>query len=236
MLILMARLNFRMLLCDDNNSWPNNLFLDGFVYESIGDDSPKDAKNRIEWLQKQYGRKNKINQEFRPQPYEQLASVLQKSGLEDDAKKILIAKNEDRVKWGPQLTLSEFIWYRIFGPIIGYGYKPLDALWWIGAFILIGFLIFKVGHKAGVIVQTEKKEYEKFNALVYSIEMFVPVLDLYMKKYWIADANKSGTLKLKKLSLTIKGKYIRGYMWIHIGLGWLLTTLLIVGLTGLVKT
>ena len=29
--------------------------------------------------------------------------------------------------------------------------------------------------------------------------------------------------------------WLRGYLWFHIGCGWLLTTLLVVGLTGLVR-
>jgi hypothetical protein len=49
------------------------------------------------------------------------------------------------------------------------------------------------------------------------------VVDLGMAKYWIPDANK------------LWGAVIRCYMWVHISAGWILTTLLIVGLTGLVK-
>ncbi len=224
------------VLWDDEKSWPadGNLFLDGFVYENIGDDAPKDAKSRIEWIQRQYDPNKKVPQ-FRPQPYEQLATVL------------LITKNKDRIRWGPKLSTNEFVWYRIFGPIIGYGYKPLNDLRWIGGFILLGFGLFGIGFIKDVIVPTEKdayvpgkrrqlrKGYPKFSffgALFYSIEMFVPVLDLHMKKYWRPDANKSG--KILRF-IPVRGDFIRGYMWVHIILGWILTTLLIVGLTGLVK-
>jgi sRNA-binding regulator protein Hfq len=217
------------VLWDDSNSWPkkNNLFLDGFVYENIGDESPKDARSRIEWLNRQ-GEKR-----FRPGPYEQLAKVLEKSGHNKDAIMVRIEKEEKITKLG-----GFGLWGRFWGDVlwvtIGYGYRPWRALYSIGLFILIGFIVFRSGHKAGVIVQADKEAY-KFNALIYSIDMFVPVLDLCMKKYWMPDANRSGTLKLNKRSFTIRGSFIRGYMWFHIGAGWILTTLLIVGLTGLVK-
>jgi sRNA-binding regulator protein Hfq len=212
------------VLWDDEKSWPadGNLFLDGFVYENIGDDAPKDAKSRIEWIQKQYD-PNKKAPQFRPQPYEQLATALQKSGYENDVKQVLISKNKDRIKYGPKLTFSEFLWYRIFGLIIGYGYDPLNALKYIVVIIVLGFAVFWGGHKAGVIVQVEEKPYHKFTAWVYSLDMFVPVLDLRMAKYWIPDANKRW------------GAVVRWYMWLHISAGWILTTLLIVGLTGLIK-
>ena len=203
------------VLCDDEKSWPakGNLFLDGFVYENIEDSAPKDAKSRIEWLSRQ-----DANQ-FQPGPYEQLAKVLEKIGHNEDAIKIRIEKEEKLTR------LSSFGWWtRLWkGTTIGYGYRPWQALWWIGAFILIGFIVFWSGHKAGIIVQAEEKTYNKFNALMYSIDMFVPVLDLRMAKHWIPDANKSW------------GAVIRWYMWVHISAGWILTTLLIVGLTGLIK-
>lgn len=227
------------VLWDDEESWPDegNLFLDGFVYEDIGDDAPKVAKSRIEWLQGQYD-PNKESPQFRPQPYEQLAAVLQKSGHENDAKQVLITKNKDRVKYGAKLTFGEFLWYRIFGPIIDYGYKPLKALWWMGAIIVIGYVFFGIGYITRVIVPVGKdayvsgkrrqlrKGYPRFGIigdLIYSLDMFVPVIDLRMAKYWMPDANKRW------------GAIVRWYMWFHIAAGWILTTLLIVGLTGLIK-
>jgi sRNA-binding regulator protein Hfq len=231
------------VLWDDEKSWPErgNLFLDGFVYDDICDYAPKDSKGRIDWLDRQGEEK------FRPGPYEQLAKVLNKMGHSEDAKKILIEKEKKITK------LSNFGWWRRFwrGVVlrftIGYGYRPWQALWFIGAFILIGFIVFGNGYKAGVIVPAEKDAYisgqggqlrdgyPKFNTFVYSIDMFVPVLDLHMKKYWRPDANKLGMLRFKKWSFHIRGDFIRGYMWVHICFGWILTTLWVVGLTGLVK-
>jgi sRNA-binding regulator protein Hfq len=220
------------VLWDDANCWPakGKLFLDGFVYENIGVYAPKDAKSRIEWLNRQ-----DANQ-FQPGPYEQLAKVLEKMGHNEDAIKIHIEKEERLTR------LSSFGWWtRLWkGSTIGYGYRPWCALNWMGGFIGFGFVLFGIGYISGVIVPVEKdaylfgghqlrKGYPRFTilwclgALIYSVEMFVPVIDLRMAKYWIPDTNKW------------LGAIICVYMWIHIIFGWILTTLLIVGLTGLIK-
>jgi hypothetical protein len=59
----------------------------------------------------------------------------------------------------------------------------------------------------------------KFNSLVYSIDTFVPLVNLYQAKYWLPN-----------------NRFLRLYHWVHIAFGWILTTLLVVGLTGLVRT
>lgn len=227
------------VLWDDEKSWPakGNLYLDGFVYENIYDKAPSSAKSRIDWLNRQGEEK------FRPGPYEQLAKVLEKMGHSEDAKKILIEKERKMIKLGG-LSWSSRLWKRFLGLTICYGYRPLRTLGWIIAIIGIGTGIFWRGYQAGVIVPVEKdayvsgqggqlrEGYPKFNPLMYAIDEFVPVLDLHMKKYWRPDANKSG--KLLRF-IPVRGDFVRGYMWVHICLGWILTTLLVVGLTGLVK-
>ncbi len=207
------------ILWDNPNSWPERgrLFLNGLQYNEIGDDAPKDAESRIEWIRRQYNLNN-LKGQFRSQPYEQLATVLKKSGHINDAKKVLIAKNEDKVKWGPKLTFSERLWYRIFGPMIGYGYQPLKALWWVVGFIISGWIFFLIGYRNNRIIPSESKNYPKFNSLVYSIDTFVPLVNLYQAKYWLP-----------------RSRLLRLYHWIHIGAGWILTTLFIVGLTGLIR-
>lgn len=217
------------ILLDDKKSWPakGNLFLDGFTYENIGDYSPKDAKSRIEWLNRQG------DEQFRPGPYEQLAKVLEKMGHHEDAIKIHIEKEKKITKHGGFGWWGRF-WRVVLYWTIGYGYRSWWALYWMGGFVLFGFGLFGIGYITGVIVPMEKDEqigrlrkgYSKFSilgALVYSIELFVPVVDLRMAKFWIPDANKWW------------GDVIRWYMWVHISAGWILTTLLIVGLTGLIK-
>jgi sRNA-binding regulator protein Hfq len=245
-------------LYDDAKSWPNQkkLFLHGLVYNEIDDNAPRDAKRRIGWLQLQYDYKaEKDKKQFQPQPYEQLAEVLRKGGQDDDAKKILIAKNKDRARL-TKLTWSEICWYRGLGLTIDYGYRPLKALWGMAVFIALGCILFRIGHRNGLITPQDESAYLKrsvstiegdadnrelsdlypsFNFLAYSVDVFVPLIDLHPAKYWLPNANLGSELNIKGFSLHTGG-LLRLYLWIHIIMGWVLTTLLVVGLTRLIRT
>jgi len=231
-------------LWDNKESWPRKgkLFLNGFKYDEIGDNSPTDSKSRIEWIRRQYDPHIKKDSQFRPQPYEQLASVLRKMGKDADAKKVLITKNKDRAKWGPKLALSEWFWYRVFGPMIGYGHSPWRAFLIGLAIIVFGTFLFRIGFKNDLMVDTKDSENAssvKFQALVYSIDMFVPLVDLYQAKYWLPDPVQQGEWRPFNLSwfkVPVSGSSLRRYLWFHIIAGWILTTLLVVGLTGLIRT
>ena len=57
-----------------------------------------------------------------------------------------------------------------------------------------------------------------FNPIVYSLDSFVPLIDLHQAKYWLPT-----------------GLLLRTYHWLHIIAGWALTSLLVVGMTRLVR-
>jgi len=222
------------ILLDDKKSWParGNLFLNGFDYEEIGDNSPEDAKSRIEWLRLNGG------EEFSPQPYEQLAEVLRSSGREGDAKKILIEKNKDKSRL-TKLTLSERLRHGLFGLTIAYGYKPWCALWWGLGIVLFGWLFFWAGYRADVMTPENEGPDTSggFSALMYSLDVFVPIVDLRQASYRLPNANRAGKVRISdNLNITVSGKVLRYYFWFEIIAGWVLTTLLVVGVTGLVRT
>lgn len=238
-------------LRDEEKSWPekDELLLHGLLYDEIHNTAPRDAKRRIVWLRRQSG--------FWPQPYEQLAAVLSKGGQDEDARKVLITKNEDKAELAELTTRSEKIWYNVLGPMIGYGYRPLNALWGMLVFVVLGWILFGIGYWGRLITppsesayversiktvdsKTKSRElsdvYPKFNFLVYSVDTFVPLIDLHQSKYWHPNANRGyELLSIKGFSLHTGG-LLRLYLWIHIVMGWLLSTLLVVGVTGLVRT
>ncbi len=246
-------------LWDQKESWPKegNLFLNGLVYDDLDDEAPKDAKSRIEWLRLNGGK------EFNPQPYEQLAEVLKRNGHEKDAKEVLIAKNKDLVELGAELSITQKVWYKFIGPMIGYGYKPLDVFWkgpmgikfWgsILFWMMLGSVVFWFGYygksklmspsKTGVYAEDAGKtntkihnEYPTFQFITYSIDAFLPVVDLHQSKYWLPNANK-GNVLLETRWFTIRwGGVLLFYLWGHIVIGWVLSTLFVVGLTGLIRT
>lgn len=96
-------------LADDKRSWPKcqNLYVDDFIYAAIAD-GPMDATTRVDWLKRQADQplNPKLKPQasrldsFRPKPYQQLAKVLRESGHEAAAKRILIAKEWARGKYG----------------------------------------------------------------------------------------------------------------------------------------
>ncbi|MDP6558352.1 MAG: hypothetical protein QGG71_27055, partial [Pirellulaceae bacterium] len=225
-------------LWDDSDSWPEKgkLLLHGFVYDRIDSHASMNVQDRISWLQLQGGAR------FQPQPYEQLAAVFRNEGRESEARQILIAKNRDRARL-TQMPMLQRCWHLLLGIVIGYGYRPWQALWFVLAFVLVGSILFGAGWGAGIITPTNVKAYDsdedseqreissdypRFNALVYSIDTFVPLIDLQQAKYWLPNANRE--------SLGFRtGMLVRFYLWLHIAAGWTLTTLLAVGLSGLVR-
>ncbi len=92
-------------LIDDLRDWPDqpgSLSLSGFTYGSIGGSCVVEAELRLDWL----ARDDVLNG-FRPQPYQQLAKVLREMGHANDARKVMVKKEE--LQWSEQLTQSKLI-------------------------------------------------------------------------------------------------------------------------------
>jgi len=217
-------------LWDDERSWPQpgKLLLDGLVYKRLNGKAPQGTETRIEWLRLQ------PKDRFLPQPYEQLADVLRKNGRDADAKKILIAKNEDKSRQ-PNLTWLEEFWLRQIGPIIGYGYRSWAVCWLMVLFILSGWLLFSIGHCEEQIVPIAENRPE-FSGLAYSCDTFFPIVNLYQARYYTPSPNCGPEIMPGTVIEWRTGNVLRFYLWLHIAMGWILTTLLVVGLTGLVRT
>ena len=141
-----------------------------------------------------------------------------------------LAKDCGRVAW-------DFCWYKGLGKLIDYGYHPWHALIISFMIIAIGRFIFFHAYRSGSVVPDSdkawegvsgwthasprrlKNEYPKFSAFAYSLETFVPLVKLGVGDKWI-----------------IPGGLVRWYLWIHILLGWVFTTLWVGGFTGLIKS
>jgi hypothetical protein len=215
-------------LVDDKASWPptGKLHLNGLVYQDLYQEGSAHERDRIEWLLRQ--------PDFAPQPYDQLASVMKKAGKEDDAVEILIAK-----EWERPTTLSNILWKFPFGPMIGYGHRPLHALA-IGFFIVaLGFRVFRWAGREGLLEPT-KENLPTFNAFVYSLDVFLPVINLHQESYWLPNSSKTEpvNVNLGRWGFRVRrpGSWVQFYFWFQIIAGWTLTTLFIAGLTGLVKS
>ena len=242
-----------------NHHWqdwpkPGHLLLNGFTYSALGerflDDSegmegpPLNAQVRrlangqlrlmpdIDWLRRQ------STKPFWLQPYEQLAKVLRSNGDETAAKRVLIAKYEDLRCYGNLKSWAKG-WNWFLGRTIGYGYEPHRALAGMVLFVLLGWAIFGWASDHKLMTRTGESvawkgepepDYPKFNKFIYSLDTFLPIVDLKEKSYWLPNANKTLTG-----STFPYGEAVRIYLWIHILLGWILTTLWVAGFSGLVR-
>jgi hypothetical protein len=231
---------------DDEASWPapGNLSINGFVYNEIAG-GPNDAVMRLKWLALQ-------SADYRPQPYRQLAKVLTDDGRENGATLVRIAKEVALRNYG-HLTRLQKWWSVMLQVTIGFGYRPLRALWWIGAFVLVGTVLFAWGYRAGLVTPTEESAYQTFvktgeapphyplfNSFVYSLENFLPVVVLYQDQYWRPNARHTTRGRVRRASdrldsSSLPSKLLRSYLWLHILAGWMITPLLFAGLSGLVR-
>ncbi|SYZ72746.1 conserved hypothetical protein [Candidatus Zixiibacteriota bacterium] len=195
-------------LWDDKESWPGkgNLLIDGLKYDGLDVHAPKDAKNRIEWLHRQ------PDDNFYAQPFEQLASVLEKGGYAKDAERIRIQKNMDLVKSGKVPLISKLGNY-FFRYTICYGYRVWPVFVYMASIIAVGWILFGIAANEKMIASSQAAP-PPFSALVYSIDEFIPLVNLHIGENYFPDCG-----------------FLYGYLCIHILLGWILTSLLIAGLT-----
>lgn len=219
-------------LADDEQSWPQpgNLTLDGFVYDALA--PPNDASSRLRWLRLQ-------PPGFHVQPYRQLAKYLSESGDDVGATRVLIAQEDARYA---NSDLAGATAATILKWTIGYGHRPLLAIWWSLAIVLLGCGVVRMGMRAGVMRRTypenapsNEDSYEPLHPLLYSLDVFVPFVNLHQEHYWWPDSDSSGEFVLAGIRLKLRGSTVRAYLWLQIIAGWLLSAIFIAGVTGLIR-
>jgi hypothetical protein len=200
-------------LADDAESWPraDQLILDGFVYGGFGPESPQSAAERLHWLALQ------PSDGFRAQPYEQLAKVFRSMGREVDARRVLIAKQEvHRTRAVLNRRTRAWLWF--LGKSIRYGYEPWRVISFMVAMVLVGWGVFSLAD-----IESSGQFQSDFNAFVYSLDVFVPIVDLHQENRYLPSGSGPA------------GPWFRGYFWLHIILGWVSSTLLVAAFTGLIR-
>ena len=226
---------------DDEKTWPGEekLILDGFVYDRLGGEALA-APARRRWLRLQPFRH--LRREFRPQPWEQLTSVLRAMGHEADARRIARWKQVE-IRRSDTLSPPGRVWNLFLGFAIGHGYQPWRAVINCVALILFGWYLYDGAWQtcpndpAGTACLMEPSvpavyarldlpkdplpsQYPQFSPFIYSLDVFVPVFDLHQEVYW---QPKSEALRLHV------------WRWSQIVLGWVFVSILIVGMTGLIR-
>ena len=143
---------------------------------------------------------------------------------------MLIAK---RRKQAEGKGLSTYFYHKLL-QVIDYGYNPWKAMWPALAFILLGCGVFAFANNRGLFWEVENKSCEyAFSAIMYSVDCFVPLIDLQQARFWL-PASERGNLVLAKARIT-SGGLVRAYLWFHILSGWTLSTLVAGGVAGIIQ-
>ena len=215
------------------------LCLNGFVYSTINVTNAAIKDNTLKkWLRLQIKKDSDPQSEngFFVQPYEQLAAVLKANGHQKAATKVLIAKEDDRRRYGG-LTCWGKVWNGILRVAIAHGYRPQQALLYSVLVILVGWKVFFLNQALMAKTKVNPGPSAVFNPLVYSIDTFTPVIDLHQQKMWLPDASKGKERYIFHPSLKRRsGDWLRRYFWFQIIAGWVLTSLWVAGFTGLVRS
>jgi hypothetical protein len=237
-------------LVDDEKSWPakGKLFLDGFRYGHISGKSPRDARTRLRWLERQ--------DPFTPKPYRQLAKVLREAGDESGARKVLF----EMERWRRQVegrSWYTWLWGRLLKWTIGYGFYSWRALGWLALLTALGWGLFRHGYFSGAMAPTEKDAYHffrdhgwspdfypRFTASIYSLENSLPFVNLGQKDHWTPDPNPRRSQWIPRIprwlpwgQALFRGmpSILRWFRWGQVLLGWLFATLFVAGVTGVVR-
>lgn len=149
------------VLYDDAASWPSRVHLDGAVYEQL--DTPLAAAERLPWLRRGDGA-------YVPQPYEQLAAEYRRLGHEDDARRVLLAKQRARRARLPWYARA---WGVVQDAAVGYGYRPERAVGWLAGLVALGCLLFWADRPR----ELEPEKHIDFNPFVYTVDTLLPVVD-----------------------------------------------------------
>jgi hypothetical protein len=221
-------------LLDEEKNWPEpgRLVIDGFTSEAFGPGAPTDVASRLRWI-------NLEAPGFHAPLYSELAATYRRAGLDEQATDVLIAEEDARYKtYDPAGRL----WGAFLKTTIAYGHQPLRAIVWSLLVVLVGWTIVAIAKRAGVMRPTYpenapplESRYQLLHPLLYSLDVFLPFVNLHQEHYWWPDAAASGDCTIFKQRLGVRGSLVEYYLWLQIIAGWLLSAIFIAGVTGLIR-
>jgi hypothetical protein len=164
-----------------------------------------DVRSRLRWL-------NRQPRGYLPQPYDQLAATYRSAGREDAARLVAIAKQRHRRQaLNPAGKIVNWLLYLT----VGYGYRTWLAALWLTGLLGLGTAIFARAHPAHLTATGTPTP--AFHPVAYTLDVLIPIIDLGPQKAWTPTGS---TLY---------------WTWLLSTAGWVLTTAVVAGLTGVLK-
>jgi hypothetical protein len=193
-------------LHDDTTKWPDELSLRGLTYGHLEPSLAVDVKRRLDWLKRD-------PQGYAPQPYEQLVACYRRAGDEEAARRVAIEKQRRRRESAAPPAKA---WSFFLDATVGYGYRAWLAGVWLLLLVILGWIAFGRAYPEHFRAAEEDSQVVAFQPLLYTLDLVLPVVDLEQSNAWIAEGPaRWGIL------LTVAG--------------WVLATVLLAVLTGLLK-
>jgi hypothetical protein len=183
---------------DLSDSWPDNIYLNGFTYRTLSNLAQYNGQQAATWFGKQ---------SYAPQPYEQLATVLQANGLIDEATDIRYAGKEREYDASTGLRRAALFLLKYS---IGFGYHLEYAFAWALGFVLLGWAV--------LLATGQRNKHGTTLGLAYSFDMLLPLVQLD-KKHDDVDLDP----------------WPQRYFFAHKIVGVLLTSFIVAGISGLTK-
>ena len=205
------------VLADAPEALPESatVLLDGFVYERISPYSPRDVASRLEWLERQ-------PESFQPQPFDQLAAVFRRSGHDQEAKDVLVAKRRKRRETLQRLRSRCWDWF--LDKSVLYGWQPWRPLVG-GSVVLLAVLGLVIGAQAMGQVTSPSDVMSSYHPLVHVLDVFLPVVDLGVESRWTIDTSSGGWFAW----------LVMACLWFLKLVGWGTVTLALAAVTGIVR-
>lgn len=156
------------VILDPYDTWPDELLLNGLVYESLRGAAPK---QRLQWVDRERDR-------FRPEVYEQLADWYRRSGHDDLAMQAQLAKQRARRR---TLGITGRIAGYLLDWTVGYGYRPWRATVWFTVMVALGTVVFSIEQPRTLRPPEERPH---FNAFSYTMDLLIPIGTFGQRSAW----------------------------------------------------
>jgi hypothetical protein len=161
--------NARIGVLADNGkaSWPPRQQLDGLTYGDMRPYLP--ARQRLDWLRR--------SAEYQGQPFEELAAYYRRLGHDEQARRVLLARQRERTRRRPW---QRRWWGWLQDALVGYGYAPGRALALLAVALAAGWAFFRSYQPPPV----NPVAHPSFNAAIYTVNLLVPAPGLGDASDW----------------------------------------------------